>query len=113
MLRILFVQIFNAVNIGTLKTSNGSIKAHIVNMGNDVDIKSSNGSITLYLPKDLDADIKASTSNGRIKLHDFPITVSDISKTKVSGLIGNGGNLLDLKTSNSNIHIYNDKKILF
>ena len=107
------IQILNAVNIGTLKTSNGSIKAHIINMSNDVDIKSSNGSITVYLPNDLDANIRAITSNGRIKLHEFPITVCDVTKTKVLGSIGNGGNLLELKTSNSNIHIYNDKKILF
>jgi hypothetical protein len=107
------IQIFNAVNIGTLKTSNGSIKAHIINMSNDVDIKSSNGSITVYLPNDLDANIRAITSNGRIKLHEFPITVCDVTKTKVLGSIGNGGNLLELKTSNSNIHIYDDTKIVF
>jgi len=67
----------------------------------------------LYLANSLDADIKATTSNGKINLHDFPITVNDISKTKISGSIGNGSNLIDLKTSNSNIHIYNDNDILF
>ncbi len=107
------IQIFNAVNIGNVKTSNGFIKANITKLDNDVDILSSNGSITLYLANTLDADIKATTSNGKIKLHDFPITVNDISKTKISGFIGNGGNLIDLKTSNSTIHIYNDKDILF
>jgi len=107
------IQIFNSVNIGKVKTSNGSIKAHLINMNNDIDISSSNGSITVYLTKTLDADVKATTSNGKIKLHDFPITVNDISKTRISGLIGNGGNLLELKTSNSNIHIYNDTDILF
>jgi hypothetical protein len=105
------IQIFNSLHIGNVRTSNGSIKAHVINIDNDIDINSSNGSITLYLANTLDADIKAKTSNGKIKLHDFPITVNDISKTKISGLIGNGGNLIDLKTSNSNIHIYNDKDI--
>ncbi|MDP8201516.1 MAG: DUF4097 family beta strand repeat-containing protein [Candidatus Tenebribacter burtonii] len=107
------IQIYNVVSIGNIKTSNGSIKAHIAKMSNDVDIKSSNGSITLYLANSLDADIKASTSNGKIRLHDFTITADNISKSYVSGFIGNGGNLIDLKTSNSNIHIYNDKDILF
>ena len=107
------IQIFNSLHIGTVRTSNGSIKAHVINMNNDIDINSSNGSITVYLANTLDADIKAKTSNGKIKLHDFPITVNDISKTRISGLIGNGGNLINLKTSNSNIHIYNDKDILF
>ncbi len=107
------IQIFNAVNIGNLKTSNGTIKAHILNMSNNVDIKSSNSLITLYLANTLNADIKATTSSGKVQLHDFPITVNDMSKTKISGLIGNGGNLLEVKTSNSNIHIYNDTDILF
>ena len=107
------IQVLNSANIGNLKTSNGSIKAHIVNVSSDVDITSSNGSITLYLTKDLNANIEAKTSNGKIKLYDFPITVNDISKTKVSGSIGDGGNLLDLRTSNSNIHLYNDTKIVF
>ncbi|MCK5050338.1 MAG: DUF4097 family beta strand repeat protein [Candidatus Cloacimonetes bacterium] len=107
------IQIYNVVSIGNAKTSNGSIKAHIAKMSNDVDIKSSNGSITLYMANNIDADIKASTSNGKVRLHDFAITADNISKSFVSGFIGNGGNLLKLNTSNANIHIYSDDKIKF
>ena len=107
------IQIYNVAHIGDTKTSNGSIKAHVMNMRNDADISSSNGSITIYLANTLNADLKASTSSGKIKLHDFPIVVNDISKTKISGSIGDGGYLLKLKTSNSNINIYNDTDILF
>ncbi len=107
------IQIYNVVSIGNAKTSNGSIKAQIAGMSNDVDIKSSNGSITLYLANNLDADIEASTSSGKVRLHDFAITADNISKSFVSGIIGNGGNLLKLDTSNANIHIYSDDNIKY
>ena len=107
------IQIYNVVSIGNAKTSNGSIKAQIAELSNDVDIKSSNGSITLYLANNIDADIEASTSSGKVRLHDFAITADNISKSFVSGIIGNGGNLLKLDTSNANIHIYSDDNIKF
>ena len=107
------IQIFNSGGIENAKTSNGSIKAQITKMNDDVNINTSNGSIILYLAKSLDADIQASTSNGRIRLHDLSITTDNISKSNISGLIGMGGKLLDVNTSNASIHIYKDDQIEF
>lgn len=107
------IQIFNAVAIGNVTTSNGVVKVQIAKINNDVEIQSSNGSITLYLANSLDANIKASTSNGKIKLHDSAFTADNISRSNVSGFTGNGGNLLNLSTSNASIHIYDDAKIVF
>jgi DUF4097 and DUF4098 domain-containing protein YvlB len=79
----------------------------------DLELKSSNGSISVYLDNDLDAEINASTSNGKVRLHDYPVMASDTSGTYLAGYVGNGGNLLKLRTSNASIHIYDDNNIEF
>jgi len=107
------IQIYNTGGIENAKTSNGSIKAQITKINDDIHINTSNGSIILYLAKNLDADIQASTSNGRIRLHDLSITTDNISKSDISGLFGLGGQLLDVNTSNASIHFYNDDQIEF
>ncbi|MCF7793718.1 MAG: DUF4097 domain-containing protein [Candidatus Cloacimonetes bacterium] len=107
------VKLFNVAAIENAKTSNGSIKAHLASLPTDTNLRTSNGSITVFLSENLNADIKASTSNGKVKLHDYQILASDISKSYVSGSIGNGGNLLRLSTSNASINIYNERDIQF
>lgn len=107
------IQIYNVAGIQSVKTSNGSIQAHLKKLYDDVDISTSNGSISVYLDEEIDAQIDASTSNGKIQLHDFPVMTKSISGSYVAGMIGDGGNLLTLRTSNASIHIYSDDKIEF
>ena len=107
------INLINVAAISRAKTSNGSIKAQILQVVSDLSLTTSNGSINVYLNPDLDADIKANTSNGRIKLHDVSVYASDISKSNLYGQIGDGGNLLKIRTSNASIHIYDDDKIEF
>ena len=71
----------------------------------DISIHTTNGSIDLELPDDIDADVSARTTNGHIDT-DFPITVKGRQGRKhLSGRINNGGPLIDLKTTNGSIHI--------
>jgi DUF4097 and DUF4098 domain-containing protein YvlB len=64
-----------------------------------------NGSVTVSLPKQLDADLEAETVNGAIET-DYPITVSGrLTPRHLSGRIGQGGRSLRLKTVNGSIHI--------
>jgi len=107
------IKIFNVVDIGTLKTSNASIKAHVSGLNDDVDIATSNGSITLYVSNELNANLRAKTSNGGIKFNEAILKIEELSKTKLFGQLGDGGNLLNVRTSNSSINIYKDSKILF
>jgi hypothetical protein len=105
------IQIYNTGGIAGAKTSNGSIKAQINYLTGDTTLKSSNGSISVYLDYDLNADIQASTSNSKIKLHDVSILADDISNSYIHGQIGEGGNLLKLSTSNARINIYDSSYI--
>ncbi len=107
-------------------TSNGSITAHL--MGTDstpvrldsnnghieltmdaareVHASTSNSSITVRLPADAGASVSAHTSNSSITC-DFDVSVhgGEISKHRLEGVIGKGGPLLDLGTSNGSIKI--------
>lgn len=107
------IQIYNVAAIENARTSNGSIKAHISSLPADANIRSSNGSITVYLAEELQAELQASTSNGRVRLHDYPILTHDFSKSYIAGSIGKGGNLLKLTTSNAGINIYDAAEIQF
>jgi DUF4097 and DUF4098 domain-containing protein YvlB len=107
-------------------TSNGSITAHL--MGTDsspvrldsnnghieltmdapreVHASTSNSSISVRLPADAGASVSAHTSNSSITC-DFDVSVhgGEISKHRLEGVIGKGGPLLDLGTSNGSIKI--------
>ena len=107
-------------------TSNGSIRAnlrdsdptrpivaHSSNGGIDLTLDkihevradSSNSSITLRLPANTNARVRAHTSNSSIAT-DFGVSAQgSLSKHHLEGNIGSGGPLLDLSTSNGGIKI--------
>jgi len=87
-------------------TSGGSVTASILRQPKDrCQLKTSGGSITVYLADEIAADINASTSAGRV-YSDFNITViGNISKNKIVGKINGGGPELYLRTSGGNIKI--------
>jgi len=107
-------------------TSNGGIRGAVASGSRDVHAETSNGPIDLTLPLDFMADVHAHTSNGGITLRlpadsnahlaahtsnssitsDFDIrTQGAFSKHDLDGVIGTGGPLLDLRTSNGGIRL--------
>lgn len=90
----------------TLRTSNGAIHLEMTDVPrNDVKASTSNGAITVKLPGHTNAHVKASTSNSMVK-SDFVLTgVNEARPKKVDSMIGGGGPMLDLSTSNGSIHI--------
>lgn len=89
-----------------LDTSNGSVEVRLpAKFDDDVRVHTSNGSITVRAPESLNARVTARTSNSSIK-SDFDIrSRGEINRHHLEGVIGAGGPLLDLSTSNSSIHI--------
>ena len=88
------------------RTSNGIISADIVlPRQRDCILKTSNGSITLSVPNSASAIVEASTSNGKIEIHDLDISVIKMDKTKFRGKMGSGRGNIDLETSNGRILI--------
>lgn len=89
-------------------TTNGGIKVRyssLAEITGDISIRTTNGSIQLMLPEDVDADVSARTTNGHIDT-DFPITVRGrYGRKHLSGRINDGGPLIELKTTNGSIKI--------
>ncbi len=87
-------------------TSDGSIKVRCDSGSpsptDDWLIRSSDGSITLTLPRDFSAEIEASTSDGRI-VNELPLTQVEKSKTWIKGKLGDGGPLILVKTTDGRI----------
>lgn len=99
------IKFFNVSEIKYADTSNGSITAELDQVHNDLDFSTSNGSITVYLSSDLDATIKASTSNSSVKMEDVSMQVDSQSRTKLRGTMGSGQYKINLSTSNGGIKI--------
>lgn len=90
------------------KSTNGSIYATLneAYADEDMTLKTTNGSIKLHLPQEIDADLEARTTNGSIQC-DLSLK-GDVyqTKRKLEGQINKGGPLLYLKTTNGSVRIY-------
>jgi len=88
-------------------TTNGGIHAEVTDFSDndDVYLKTVNGHITLYLPRDVEADVSASTVNGGIDTR-FPLTVTGRwGPKKLNGTLNGGGGEIELRTVNGGIDI--------
>ena len=97
----------SAAGIARAKTVNGSITASLgrANWTDSLEFKTVNGGITLDLPADLNAEVRAETLNGDIQT-DFPLTIlGRFSRRQLNGTIGSGGRELLLKTVNGSIRL--------
>jgi DUF4097 and DUF4098 domain-containing protein YvlB len=89
-----------------LETSNGAIEVSLpAKFDEEVRAHTSNGGITLRAPSTLNARLAARTSNGKITSDLEMRTSGEISRTRIEGVIGAGGPLIDLTTSNGGIRI--------
>ena len=87
-------------------TVNGSVRAsiqHLVNSSEPLELETTNGSVELVAPADLNADVDAETTNGGIR-SDFPVTInSGMIGKHVHGTIGKGGRKVELHTTNGSV----------
>lgn len=96
---------FDALNI---RTGDGSINAH-AQPGSKVinawSIKTGDGSVDLTLPGDLNANIDASTNDGRISLG-IPVTVEgQFSNSQIHGKMNGGGQQVTIRTGDGSIRL--------
>jgi hypothetical protein len=96
---------FSAAGYGQAETVNGSITASLQRADWTEPLKFStvNGGITVDLPTDTNADVRAQVVNGNIT-SDFPMLVSGrLDPRRANLTLGSGGRTLDLKTVNGSI----------
>ena len=88
-------------------TTNGSIQVEIseLNTQDDMKFKTVNGSVKIYLPEDIAADLSVSTVNGSIHT-DFPVEVQGKwGPKKIRGEINGGGQKVDISTVNGSVSL--------
>jgi DUF4097 and DUF4098 domain-containing protein YvlB len=89
------------------ETTNGAIKAELADVtpGKNLRLETTNGHISITLPKSLAARIDASTTNGSIN-SDLPVTTTEMRHHALRGTVNGGGNSeLRLRTTNGSINI--------
>lgn len=89
------------------ETVNGSIEASIgsPSLADGTAFTTVNGSITLDLPDDVDAELDASWLNGSFE-SDLPFLLEGrVSRRSAHGMLGDGGPELELETVNGSIRI--------
>lgn len=89
-----------------IDTSNSGVELSLPpHFASPVRIHTNNGPITLRMGDGTNADITARTSNSSIKTEFDVRARGDLSKSRLEGVIGSGGPLIDLSTSNGSIHL--------
>lgn len=89
------------------ETTNGAIEAELtgVNPGRGMRLETTNGHITVRLPRSFAARIDAENTNGSIDT-DLPVMMSGThSKHALKGTINGGNAELRLRTTNGSIHV--------
>jgi hypothetical protein len=92
--------------VKNLTTTNGKIKAEIKKIKENIEIRTTNGSVKLHLPSSLNAVLELSVTNGEIDVDDIPLEIISKHKNKyIKGKIGKGGPEISVGTTNGKIKI--------
>lgn len=101
------IEVYEAKGSVNAKTTNGGINVELLEFEEDEDMtfRTTNGSIKVYFPEKLRADVEAKTTNGSVRT-DFPIEIrGEVSKRRLKGKINGGGGKIVLHTTNGGIRI--------
>jgi hypothetical protein len=87
------------------KTTNGAIQAELTDFpsGADLSLESTNGGISIRLPRDARFSLDAATSNGGVD-SDFPLPGKK-GGHRLEGDVNGGGPKLLIRTSNGGVHV--------
>jgi DUF4097 and DUF4098 domain-containing protein YvlB len=90
------------------RTVNGGINAELTGdrwRGTGLDLKTSNGGVTIYLPTNYSARLETGTVNGGMNLG-FPISVQgNLEGRRISTQLGGGGPTISATTTNGGVNI--------
>lgn len=87
-------------------TTNGGIDAELtrVTPGREIDLSTTNGRITVAVPKNFGGEVDAGTTNGAITT-DLPVATTRAGENRLRGTINGGGTQMKLRTTNGAIAI--------
>ena len=100
------IDITETTGIIVAQTSNYDVKAEISTVRDaGTIIKTSRGSIELYLSASLNASLEMKTSSGQISIHSPPMLISQFDSNYFKGTLGNGGSSIYVETTNGDIDV--------
>ena len=89
------------------ETTNGGAAAYLSGSswrGAGLDLETTNGGVTLEMPRNFNAELETGTVNGGFNI-DFPITVSGYVGRRIRTKLGNGGPRVRAITTNGGVRI--------
>jgi hypothetical protein len=89
------------------RTTNGGVVANLSGttwQGEGLDLQTTNGGATVYVPRGYNAQLETGTTNGGMRV-DFPITVRGSLARHLSTQLGSGGPRVRVVTTNGGVHI--------
>jgi len=89
------------------RTTNGGVVADLSGatwQGQGLDLRTTNGGATVYVPRGYNAVLETGTTNGALRV-DFPITVRGSINRHISTQLGSGGPMVRVVTTNGGVHI--------
>jgi DUF4097 and DUF4098 domain-containing protein YvlB len=89
------------------RTTNGGVHIDFAGSAWDGDglrLRTTNGGIVMNMPADYSAELETGTVNGRIDVA-FPVTVHGKIGKSLKTVLGNGGGLIDVRTTNGSVSI--------
>ena len=89
------------------ETTNGGVSASLTGTtwdGAGLDLRTTNGGVTLDIPKGYNARLETGTTNGGFSI-DFPITVQGRLGRRISTTLGKGGPMIRATTVNGGVRI--------
>ena len=89
------------------RTTNGGVVANLSGttwQGQGLDLQTTNGGATVYVPRGYNALLETGTTNGGMRV-DFPITVRGSLNRHISTQLGSGGPTVRVITTNGGVRI--------
>lgn len=99
------IEVRGTTGVKNLASSNLGVEAEVYDFQENSRITTSNGGITVYINPLLNADIDMETSNGQISISGVILNLTISEDKHKSGILGDGGNQLNIHTSNGNINL--------
>lgn len=89
--------------IRDVSSKNGKLDLDLTSLSGDTTVETKNGTITIEVPADLDADFTLSAKNGKATVEGLTCLVDESSRSYVTGELGTGGPHLDAHTKNGTV----------
>jgi DUF4097 and DUF4098 domain-containing protein YvlB len=88
----------------TLDTGSGAVSVELLDRVENLLVDTGSGSVTLYLPANVGAEIEAETGSGGIDV-EVPVQIRSVKRDHLLGRIGDGRGRIDIDTGSGAIRL--------